>query len=117
MLLKPFYPPYYEDMEEAVLAFRAYKFAPGMGTFRDGGIATGWKDAAAVQAGMLNYPRRTIAATIACCHYVHRCYGRFPGSIGSFCTVLAHRAGAPCWHTRRTTWTRTSMIASITPRR
>ncbi len=38
VLLKPFYPPYYEDMEEAVLAFRAYKFAPGMGTFRDGGV-------------------------------------------------------------------------------
>ena len=56
VLLKPFCPPYYKDMEEAVLAFVAYKFAPGMGTFRDGGVATGWKEAATVQADIPNYP-------------------------------------------------------------
>lgn len=92
VLLKPFCPPYYKDMEEAVLAFVAYKFAPGMGTFRDGGVATGWKDAATVQAGIPNYPDRTIAATIAYCDYVHRCFGDFPGSTGPFCTVLAYQA-------------------------
>ena len=68
VLLKLFCPPYYKDTEEAVLAFVAYKFAPGMGTFRDGGVATSWKDAAAVQAGIPNYPDRTVAATIAYCH-------------------------------------------------
>lgn len=108
VLLKPFCPPYYKDMEEAVLAFVAYKFAPGMGTFRDGGVATGWKDAATVQAGIPNYPDRTIAATIAYCDYVHRCFGA---------SRAAQVRSAPCWHTRRTTWTRTSTIASIAPRR
>ena len=63
-----------------------------MGTFRDGGVATGWKDAATVQAGIPNYPDRTIAATIAYCDYVHRRYGRFPGSTGPFRTVLAYQA-------------------------
>ena len=31
VLLKPFCPPYYKDMEEAVLAFVAYQFARGRG--------------------------------------------------------------------------------------
>src|SRR5271166_4612196 len=49
-------PSYSKDLEEAVLAFVAYKFAPGMGTSRDGGVATGWKEAATVQADIPNYP-------------------------------------------------------------
>jgi hypothetical protein len=65
VLLKPYCPPYYSDMEEAVRAFVAYKFAPGAGTFRDGGATTGWRDGATVQAGIPNYPERTIEATIA----------------------------------------------------
>ena len=44
ILIKPFCPPYYRDMEEAVLAFVEYKYAPGHGTFRDGGAATAWRD-------------------------------------------------------------------------
>ena len=108
MLLKPFCPPYYKDTEEAVLAFVAYQFAPGTGTFRDGGVATGWKDAATVQAGIPSYPDRTIAATIAYTATTSTgADGRFPGSTGPFRTVLA---------IRRTTWTRTSTIASIAPR-
>ena len=50
VLLKPFCPPYYRDMEEAVLAFLDYKYAEGRGTFRDGGAVTGWRDGAAIQA-------------------------------------------------------------------
>jgi hypothetical protein len=92
VLLKPFCPPYYKDMEEAVRAFVAYKFAPVTGTFRDGGSATGWKDAPAVQAGIPNYPEHTIEATIAYCDYIHRRYGRFPASTGPFRTLLAYQA-------------------------
>ena len=51
-LIKPYCPPYYRSMEEAVLAFVDYKYAHGRGTLRDGGAATGWEDAAAVQAGI-----------------------------------------------------------------
>ncbi len=92
MLLKPFCPPYYRTMKEAVLAFVDYKYAQGTGTFRDGGAVTGWRDGAAVQAGIPRYSDQAIAATIAYCEYVYRRYGRFPANSGPFRTVLAHQA-------------------------
>jgi hypothetical protein len=39
-LIKPYCPPYYRDMEEAVLAFVDYKYSQGRGTLRDGGAST-----------------------------------------------------------------------------
>jgi hypothetical protein len=92
VLIKPFCPPYYRDMDEAVLAFVDYKYAPGRGTFRDGGAVSGWLDGAAVQAGIPRYSDDAIAATIACCKYVYERYGRFPASSGPFRTVLAYQA-------------------------
>jgi hypothetical protein len=92
VLLKPFCSPYYKDMEEEERAFVAYKFAPGTGTFRDGRVATGWTDGATVQAGIPDYPERTVAATIAYCNYIYRRYGRFPASTGPFRTLLAYQA-------------------------
>jgi hypothetical protein len=91
-LIKPFCPPYYRNMEEAVLAFVAYKYAPGCGTLRDGGAATAWRDGAQVQARIPEYSEQTIAATIAYCDYVYRRYGRFPAASGPFRTVLAHQS-------------------------
>jgi hypothetical protein len=79
-------------MEEAVLAFVDYKYAPERGTFRDGGAVTAWRDGAAVQAGIPHYSDAAIAATIACCKYVNEGYGRFPASSGPFRTVLAYQA-------------------------
>ena len=90
--IKPYCPPYYRNMEEAVLAFVDYKYASGKGTFRDGGQATGWRDGAAVQAGIPKYSDQTIAATIAYCDYVYKRYGRFPANYGPFRTILAHQA-------------------------
>ncbi len=92
VLIKPFCPPYYRNMEEAVLAFVDYKYAKGTGTFRDGGTATDWRDGAAVQAGIPRYPDKAIAATIAYCEYVYQRYGRFPANSGPFRSVLAHQA-------------------------
>jgi hypothetical protein len=92
VLIKPFCPPYYRSMEEAVLAFVDYKYGQGTGTFRDGGAATGWRDSAAVQSGIPRYSDRAIAATIACCEYIYRRYGRFPANSGPFRTVLAYQA-------------------------
>jgi hypothetical protein len=92
VLIKPYCPPYYRNMEEAVLAFVDYKYAEGKGTFRDGGAATGWRDGAAVQAGIPRYSDRTVAATVRYCEYVYRRYGRFPASSGPFRTILAHQA-------------------------
>lgn len=75
-----------------MLAFIDYKYARGKGTFRDGGEATGWKDPAAVQAGIPPYSDQAIAATIAHCEYLYRRYGRFPPGGGPFRTVLAYQA-------------------------
>jgi hypothetical protein len=91
-LIKPYCPPYYRNMEEAVLAFVDYKYSQGRGTLRDGGASTSWKDGAGVQAGIPPYSDATIAATIAYCEYVHNRYGRFPANSGPFRTVLAHQS-------------------------
>jgi hypothetical protein len=91
VLIKPFCPPYYRDMEQAVLAYVDYKYAQG-GTFRDGGAATAWRDGAQVQAGIPRYSDQAIAATIAYCDYVYRRYRRFPAASGPFRTVLAYQA-------------------------
>lgn len=92
VIIKPYCPPYYRNMEEAVLAFVEYKYAAGKGTFRDGAVASGWRDGAAVQAGIPKYADKTIAATIAYCEYVYNRYGRFPAVSGPFRTILAHQA-------------------------
>src|SRR5215472_7060696 len=39
---KPYCPPYYASMKDAVLAFLSTKFARGTGSFRDSGQATAW---------------------------------------------------------------------------
>ena len=92
VLIKPYCPPYYRSMEEAVLAFVEYKFAEGEGTFRDGGKSTAWKDGAAVQANIPRYSDEAISATIAYCEYIYDRYGRFPANSGPFRTVLAYQA-------------------------
>jgi hypothetical protein len=91
-LIKPYCPPYYKSMEEAVLAFVDYKYAQGTGTFRDGGEATCWQDGESVQSRIPKYSDQAIAATIAYCEYVYNRYGRFPAVSGPFRTVLAHQA-------------------------
>jgi hypothetical protein len=45
-----------------------------------------------VQGGIPRYSDDAIAATIACCKYVHERYGRLPASGGPFRTVLAYQA-------------------------
>jgi hypothetical protein len=92
VLIKAFCPPYYRNMEEAVLAFVDYKYGQGQGKFRDGGGATGWRDGGAVQGGIPPYSDKAIAATIAYCEYVYGRYGRFPANSGPFRTVLAYQA-------------------------
>ena len=92
LLIKPFCPPYYRDMEQAVLAFVDYKYKPGSGTLNDRGKTSAWRDGAAVQAGISRPSDRTIDATIAYCDYIYRRYGRFPAANGPFRTVLAYQA-------------------------
>jgi hypothetical protein len=91
-LIRPFTPPYYRDMEEAVLALVDYKFAPGSGTLRDGGQSTAWKNGARVQAGIPRPSDRAIEATIAFCDYLYQRYGRFPINSGPFRNAMAFQA-------------------------
>jgi hypothetical protein len=92
VLIKPFCPPYYPDMETAVRAFIDYKYADGRGTFRDGGAATAWRDGRAVQSRIPTYSDEAIAATIAYCTYVYERYGRFPAASGPFSSLIAFQA-------------------------
>jgi hypothetical protein len=92
VLIKAYCPPYYPTMKAAVLAFLESKFAPGAGSFRDGGQATAWLDPQRVQAGIPEYSRTAIDATISYCEYVYGRYGRFPSACGPFRTVLAYQA-------------------------
>lgn len=91
-LIKPYAPPYYKNMEEAVLAFVEFKFAYQKGTLRDGGDSTAWKDGATVQSHIPRYSDQAIAATIAFCNYVFNRYGRFPATTGPFRSLLAYQA-------------------------
>jgi hypothetical protein len=91
-ILRPWCPPYYRTMREAVLAFVDYKYSAGTGTMRDGGASTGWRDGSAVQAGIPRYSDRTVEAAIAYCEYVYGRYGRFPALYGPFRTILAYQA-------------------------
>jgi hypothetical protein len=59
---------------------------------RDGGAATGWKDARRVQGGIPKYPDATIEAAIAYAEYVYERYGRFPAKCGPFRTVTNSQA-------------------------
>jgi hypothetical protein len=91
-LIKPYCPPYYSSMKEAVLSFLDSKFAPQKGAFRDGGDTTAWLDGTRVQAGIPEYPKAAIEATIQYCEYVYSRYGRFPAACRPFRTVLAYQA-------------------------
>jgi hypothetical protein len=92
VLIKPFCPPYYHSMRDAVLAFVEYKYAEDTGTLRDGGELTAWRDGGSLQAGIGRYSPRAIDATIACCEYLYERYGRIPVGSGPFRTVLAYQA-------------------------
>ena len=92
VLLKPFCPPYYRDMKEAVAALVDEKFAAGRGAFRDGGANTAWRDGRQIQAGIPEYSNTAVDATVACCQYVYRRYGRFPSVCGPFRTAIAYQA-------------------------
>ena len=92
VLLRPFCPPYYRTMAEAVRAFVDYKYGAGRGTLRDRSATSAWQDGARVQQGIPGYSDRAIEATIAYCDYVYSRYERFPAHSGPFRTVLAYQA-------------------------
>ena len=92
VLIKPYCPPYFSSMKDAVLAFLDTKFGASRGSFRDGGKNTAWLDAPSVQASIPEYSSTAIEATIAYCEYIYNRYGRFPMACGPFRTVLAYQS-------------------------
>ena len=90
-LLRPFAPPYYRNMEEAVLAYVDFKFGP-QGTLKDLKGRSSFKDPETVAQGIPRCSEKAIAATVAYCSYVYDRFGRFPATNGPFRTVLAYQA-------------------------
>jgi hypothetical protein len=91
VLLKPFCPPYYSTMREAVEAFVAYKYGVhGLGLAQP--HTTDWKDPATITHGIPPVGAEAIAATIAYCEYIYERYGRFPAYTAPFRTMLGYQA-------------------------
>jgi hypothetical protein len=87
VLLKPFCPPYYKSMEDAVRAFVETKFGAD-GTYRGGVQQSAWLDAVSGVAEIPAPSEAALRATIGYCQYVFRRYGRFPAYTAPFRTVI-----------------------------
>jgi hypothetical protein len=86
-LLKPFCPPYYKSMEDAVRTFVETKFG-AEGSYRGGVQQSAWLDAAFRIAEIPAPSAAALQATIAYCDYVFRRYGRFPAYTAPFRTII-----------------------------
>jgi len=91
VLLKPFCPPYYKSMAEAVRAVVDIKFGKG-GVFRSAGHGSAWAKPAEVTQKIPSISEAAIAAATAYCEYVWNRYGRFPALMPPYRTVLGFQA-------------------------
>jgi hypothetical protein len=86
-LLKPYCPPYYPSMKDAVMAFLERKFG-SQGLFREGIKHSQYKDPATLGSAAKPQRPHAIEAVIAYCEYVYETYGRFPGYTAPFRTSV-----------------------------
>src|SRR4051812_29276080 len=91
-VIKPFCPPYYRSMEEAVLAYLEFKRVNAFEADLKATYPASWRDPRQVQAGIPRFSDDCVEATIAYCTYVYQTYGRFPAYFGPLRTTLAHQA-------------------------
>ena len=91
VLLKPFCPPYYRSMTEAVRAVVDLKFGPD-GVFRSQTAGNAWAKGGDVTRQVPQLSERAIAATTAYCEYLWNRYGRFPVYLTPYRTVLGFQA-------------------------
>jgi hypothetical protein len=91
VLLKPFCPPYFKSMAEAVKAVVEIKFGAG-GVFGGAGSGSAWANHSEVTGKIPPVSDATIAATTAYCEYVWDRYGRFPANMPPYRTVLGFQA-------------------------
>lgn len=87
VLLRPYCPPYYKTMEEAVRAFLESKFG-AKGSYRGGVKASMWRDPESYTAKIPVPDAVAIDATLSYCDYVYKRYGRFPAYSAPFRTVI-----------------------------
>jgi hypothetical protein len=90
LLIKPYCPPYYNSMEDAVRAFCAHKFGP------EGRLSTpfetAWKDHSKVVKAIPRYTEPQIEAAAEHAQYIYDRYGRFPAKFGPVVTLNAFQA-------------------------
>src|SRR6266550_3072233 len=91
VLLKPFCPPYYKSMADAVGAAVEVKFGAS-GIFRSAGQGSAWPKHGEVVQQIPATDAAAIEATIAYCEYVWNRYGRFPAYLTPYRTVLGFQA-------------------------
>ena len=91
VLLKPFCPPYYKSMTEAVRAVVEAKYG-AKGLFRSAGHGSAWKDHNGVVQTVAPVSEATIAAVTAYCEYLWSRYRRFPVYMPPYRTVLGFQA-------------------------
>ncbi len=87
VLLKPFCPPYYSSMSEAVRAVAESKFG-ARGIFREATGNSAWQKHGEVVQQVPCVSEAAIAATTAYCEYLWQRYGRFPVYLTPYRTVL-----------------------------
>jgi hypothetical protein len=87
VLLKPFCPPYFKSMAEAVRAVAEIKFGAN-GIFRSEAGGSAWVNHRDVTHKVPPLAESAIAATTAYCEYLWQRYGRFPVYMPPYRTVL-----------------------------
>jgi hypothetical protein len=90
-LLKPFCPPHFASMSDAVKAVVELKFGP-KGAFGTAGPGSAWAKPSEVAEKIPRVSDAAVAATIAYCEYLWHRYGRFPASLPPYRTVLGFQA-------------------------
>ena len=91
VLLKPFCPPYFKTMADAVRAVVEIKYGAS-GIFRSAGHGSAWPKHSAVVQQVHPVSETTIQAVIAYCEYLWNRYGRFPVYMPPYRTVLGFQA-------------------------
>ena len=91
-LVKPWCPPYYKSMEDAVLSFLTVKRQGLLEAGIEEAVPGTWKDRNGVRQSIPWFTDEAIQATIDYCTYVFETYGRFPAYFGPTRTTLAHQA-------------------------
>ncbi|MGH2589604.1 MAG: hypothetical protein ACRDGW_02265 [Actinomycetota bacterium] len=90
-LIRPYCPPWFPSMTDAVRALIDFKYSKEVGTYRDGGKVSAWKDPERVQAGIPDYSPQEIEATTAYLEYLWDRYGRILANFGAFRTNLGYQ--------------------------